>query len=122
MTIDQETERGLPRAYLRVVLLMLVAAGPTHGYELLDQVRDAGIRLADPGALYRALRAMDRQELLESWWEDSSTGPPRRTYTVTPSGWAVLDAEIQVIRATVELLVGVVERAERALGPKARPR
>ncbi|MBA2387771.1 MAG: PadR family transcriptional regulator [Acidimicrobiia bacterium] len=122
MTIDQETERGLPRAYLRVVLLMLVAAGPTHGYELLDQVRQSGIRLADPGALYRALRAMDRQELLESWWEDSSTGPPRRTYTVTPSGWAVLDAEIQVIRATVELLVGVVERAERALGPKARPR
>jgi len=122
MTIYQETERGLPRAYLRVVLLMLVAAGPTHGYELLDQVRQSGIRLADPGALYRALRAMDRQELLESWWEDSSTGPPRRTYTVTPSGWAVLDAEIQVIRATVELLAGVVERAERALGPKARPR
>ncbi|MDQ3738640.1 MAG: helix-turn-helix transcriptional regulator [Actinomycetota bacterium] len=122
MTGEEPAERGLPRAYLRVVLLMLVAGGPTHGYELLEQVRKTGIRLTDPGALYRTLRAMDRQELLESWWEDSSTGPPRRTYVVTASGRAVLDAEIQVIRATVDLLAEVVECAERVLDPKARPR
>ena len=117
------TERGLPRAYLRVVLITLVAeGGPTHGYELLDQVRNAGIRLSDPGALYRTLRALDQQELLESWWEDSSSGPPRRTYSVTPSGRAVLDAEIHVIRATIDLLAGVIDRAERVLDPQARPR
>lgn len=122
MTFVDPSERDLPRAYLRVVLLTLVAAEPTHGYELLEQVRSAGIRLADPGRLYRTLRAMDQQNLLESWWEESSTGPPRRTYTLTSSGWAVLDAEMQVMRATVDLLTTVVDRAERALGARARSR
>jgi len=122
MTIDEPTERGLPRAYLRVVLLTLVAAGPAHGYELLEQVRQAGIRLADPGALYRTLRAMDQQQLLESWWENSSAGPPRRTYVMTPRGRAVLDEEVHAIRATVDLLAEVVGRAERVLDQQTQTR
>jgi len=113
-------ERDLPRAYLRVVLLMLLADGPTHGYELLEQVRRAGIRLADPGGLYRTLRAMEQRRDLESWWEDSSTGPPRRTYVLTSSGRAALVAEVRRTRATLDLLAEVVDRAERVLGVEAR--
>ena len=118
--MNEAIERDLPRAYLRVVLLVLLADGPTHGYELLEQVRRAGIRLADPGGLYRTLRAMEQRRYLDSWWEDSSTGPPRRTYVLTPRGRAALLAEVQATRATVELLGEVVERAERALGSEAR--
>ncbi|MBA3399012.1 MAG: helix-turn-helix transcriptional regulator [Actinomycetota bacterium] len=122
MTGDSAAERGLPRAYLRVVLLTLVAAGPTHGYDLLEQVRAARFRLADAGALYRTLRTMERQQLFESWWEKSSSGPPRRTYTLTESGRAALDAETRELRATVSLLGDVVEQAERVLGAKADAR
>jgi len=118
MTVDEPIERGLPRAYLRAVLLVLVAPGPTHGYELLEQVREAGIRVADPGGLYRTLRAMDQHGLFESWWEASSSGPPRRTYALTAAGREALEAEIEAIRTTVDLLSDLVDRAERAVGPR----
>ncbi len=120
--MNEAIERDLPRAYLRVVLLVLLADGPTHGYELLEQVRRAGIRLADPGGLYRTLRAMEQRRYLESWWEDSSNGPPRRTYVLTSNGRAALAAEVQTTRATVELLTEVVDRAERVLGAEVRSR
>lgn len=113
--------RDLPRAYLRVVLLVLLADGPTHGYELLEQVRAAGIRLADPGALYRTLRAMEQRRDLESWWEPSSSGPLRRTYLLTSRGREALVAEMQATRATVDLLGEVLDRAERTLGVGTPP-
>jgi len=102
----------LPRAYLRAVLLLLIVEGPTHGYELLESVRTFGIRLTDPGSLYRALRAMEHDELVESWWQDSSSGPPRRTYVLTNTGRAGLAVEMEAIRQRIELLSHVVERAE----------
>jgi len=119
---DEPGERGLPRAYLRAVLLFLVAPGPIHGYELLEQVREAGIRVADAGGLYRTLRAMEMHGLLESWWEDSSTGPPRRTYVLTAAGRAALEVEAVAMRRTVDLLDRLVERAEHLLGPLRRLR
>ncbi|MBA3606019.1 MAG: helix-turn-helix transcriptional regulator [Actinomycetota bacterium] len=105
-------ERGLPRAYLRAVLLVLVAAGPTHGYDLLEQVRQAGIRLADPGGLYRTLRAMEREQVLASWWENSSSGPPRRTYTLTSTGRAALAVQVGEMGEMIDLLSELVARAD----------
>lgn len=102
----------LPRSYLRAVLLLLIVEGPTHGYELLEAVRTFGVRLTDPGGLYRALRAMEHDELVESWWQDSSSGPPRRTYILTDMGRAGLAVEMEAVRQRIELLSRVVERAK----------
>ncbi len=120
MIADPPPERGLPRAHMRTVLLVLVAGGPTHGYELLEQVRQAGIRLADPGGLYRTLRAMEREHVLASWWEDSSAGPPRRTYTLTAAGRDALAAQVHEMGEMIELLSELVERAGQAVGPVRR--
>jgi PadR family transcriptional regulator PadR len=77
---------GLPRNYLRPCLLLLLAEGTAHGYDLLAQVADLGIQRVDPGGLYRCLRAMDEEGLVRSTWEPSSSGPARRTYTLTDEG------------------------------------
>ncbi|MDQ3454666.1 MAG: PadR family transcriptional regulator [Actinomycetota bacterium] len=77
---------GLPRNYLRPSLLLLVAEGTAHGYELLDGVRALGLGKVDSGGLYRCLRAMDEDGLLRSSWEPSGRGPARRTYELTAEG------------------------------------
>ncbi|MDQ3714966.1 MAG: PadR family transcriptional regulator [Actinomycetota bacterium] len=77
---------GLPRNYLRPCLLLLVAEGTSHGYDLLDGVRALGLGRVDPGGLYRCLRAMDEEGLVRSNWEPSSRGPARRTYILTEEG------------------------------------
>jgi poly-beta-hydroxybutyrate-responsive repressor len=82
----EEVPIGLPRNYLRPCLLLLLAEGTSHGYELLDQVAALGLERVDPGGLYRCLRAMDEEGLVRSTWEPSASGPARRTYELTDEG------------------------------------
>jgi len=95
---------GLPRNYLRPCLLLLVAEGMSHGYDLLEGVRALGLGRVDPGGLYRCLRAMDEEGLLQSNWEPSSRGPARRTYTLTDEG-----------QEWLHVMAGTLAEAQRAL-------
>ncbi|TQN42564.1 poly-beta-hydroxybutyrate-responsive repressor [Blastococcus colisei] len=85
-TPPEEVAVGLPRNYLRPCLLLLLAEGTSHGYELLEQVAALGLDRVDPGGLYRSLRAMDEEGLVRSTWQPSTTGPARRTYELTDEG------------------------------------
>ncbi len=93
-----DASAGLPRAYMRPFLLLLLAEAPSHGYDLLDQVRTLGVRAAEPGGLYRALRSMDEDGVVTSWWEPSQSGPARRLYVITDAGRADLDRFIADLR------------------------
>jgi PadR family transcriptional regulator PadR len=95
---------GLPRNFLRPCLLLLLAEGPTHGYELLERVQMFGLERHDPGGLYRALRAMEREGLVRSWWEASMAGPARRTYELTEEGLDWLRAWAGTLREVRRLL------------------
>ena len=100
----------LPRHYLKPCLLLLLAEGPSHGYELLEQVRRLGIQGAEPGGLYRYLRSMEKDELVSSWWEPSQAGPARRTYILTDAGREALRASVDSLRDVRRLLVDLVDR------------
>jgi len=95
----------MPRNYLRPCLLLLLAEGTSHGYELLDQVGGLGLDKSDPGRLYRCLRAMDEEGLVHSAWEPSAVGPARRTYSLTDEG-----------RDWLHALSGSLAEVARALG------
>lgn len=100
----------LPRHYLKPCLLLLLAEGPSHGYDLLEQVRRLGIQGAEPGGLYRYLRLMEKEELLHSWWEPSQAGPARRTYVLTDAGYEALRASVDSVRDVRQLLVDLLDR------------
>lgn len=100
---------GFPRAYLRPSLLLLLAEAPSHGYDLLEKVRDLGVRVAEPSGLYRTLRSMDEDGLVSSWWEPSQSGPARRRYVITDAGRAALEAfvaDLREMRGLLDLLLG----------------
>lgn len=100
----------LPRHYLKPCLLLLLAEGPSHGYELLEHVRQLGIHGAEPGGLYRYLRAMEHEELVSSWWEPSQSGPARRTYVLTDAGKVALKVSVESLREVRALLVNLLLR------------
>jgi poly-beta-hydroxybutyrate-responsive repressor len=107
----RDTNGGaLPRHYLKPCLLLLLAEGPSHGYELLEQVRRLGIRGAEPGGLYRYLRSMEKEQLVSSWWEPSQAGPARRTYVLTDEGKQALDSSVSALRDVRAILVSLLDR------------
>ena len=105
----------LPRYYLRPCLLLLLAEGPSHGYDLLEQVRGLGLRGAEAGGLYRCLRMMEKEEVVRSWWEPSQAGPARRTYRLTTAGHGALREELRALHSVRHLLVALLDRYERQL-------
>ncbi len=118
MSSADPSGRGLPRSYLRPVLLAELGHGPAHGYELLEQVHDSGVRVVDAGGLYRTLRAMEHDGAVTSWWEASQSGPPRRTYQLTPAGVEALAESAVELRITIDLLADLAERID-AVAPVA---
>ncbi len=111
-TTARADDVALPRHYLRPCLLLLLAEGPSHGYDLLDQVRRLGIRAAEPGGLYRYLRLMEKEELVRSWWEPSQAGPARRTYVLTDTGKRALDDAARSLQNVRRILIGLLDRYE----------
>ncbi|CAN5768620.1 MAG: PadR family transcriptional regulator [Actinomycetota bacterium] len=110
---------GLSRSYVRPCLLLLLAEGPSHGYELLEQVRQAGVRNADAGGLYRSLRSMEQSGLVSSWWEPSQAGPARRSYLLTEEGREVLRGSLDAVREVHRLLGDVLDRYDLLQGASA---
>lgn len=104
---------GLPRSYLRPCLLLLLAERSCHGYELLEQLSELGLERADPGGLYRSLRAMEQEGLVRSWWEHSNSGPARRTYEVMSEGLDWLHAWAGSLREVHRALGSYLGRYER---------
>jgi poly-beta-hydroxybutyrate-responsive repressor len=110
MPSNDTDSASLPRHYLKPCLLLLLAEGPSHGYELLEHVRRLGIKGAEPGGLYRYLRSMEKEELVSSWWEPSQAGPARRTYVLTDKGAKALSASVSSLREIRQILVSLLDR------------
>src|SRR5215203_6331880 len=95
-----EPAAALPKNFLRPCLLLLLREQQAHGYDLLERLRTLGLSAHDPGGLYRALRALERDGLVRSGWEPSQNGPERRIYQLTRAGMEELHAQAKALVAT----------------------
>lgn len=108
-----DTPGALSSAYVRPCLLLLLADGSSHGYDLLEQVRGLGVSSADTGGVYRCLRSLEQDGLVSSWWEPSPSGPARRTYEITGPGRDALAEAVRQIAGTQRVLGALVQRYEQ---------
>lgn len=108
-----DLQGGLPKNFLRASLLLLVAECPSHGYDLLERLRELGVYGADPGGLYRALRSMEQEGLMISLWQESEMGPARRTYELTDEGRDWLHAWAGALRETNRIVGRYLKRYDK---------
>lgn len=72
-----------------------------HGYELLESMEKMPHPGApDTGGLYRLLRSLEDEGLLESNWDAGESGPARRIYSITHEGQISLDEWIVTLKDT----------------------
>jgi PadR family transcriptional regulator PadR len=106
----EEISGGLPHSFLRSCLLLLIAEKPSYGYDLQEGLGALGMVNADPGGLYRTLRAMETDGLVASVWDESDVGPTRRVYSVTADGMDWLHAWAGAHAETRRILGSFIER------------
>jgi PadR family transcriptional regulator PadR len=75
-----------PKNFLVPYMLLLLKGMPAHGYELMQRLTSCGFQTIDPGNIYRMLRQLEKEKLVGSEWDTSSTGPAKRLYSVTEAG------------------------------------
>lgn len=91
------------------MILMAVAEGPAHGYEIKKraEARSGGAIRLDAGSLYRTVsQLVDRKFLQEvkDRPEPNSDDSRRRYYEITELGRAVLRAEVDRLANMVDLV------------------
>ena len=95
-------------------LLALLAARPTHGYELIERMPElSGEDRVDVGNLYRALRSLEDEGLVTSEWSADLPGPTKRTYTLTDQGHELLGAWLRALEQLRDSLTTFLDRAEK---------
>lgn len=86
-------QREVLKGHVDVLLLAALAAGPAHGYAVVEAVRSrsgGAFDLAE-GTVYPALYRLERQGLVESAWDDAGGARRRRTYRLTARGGTELE-------------------------------
>jgi PadR family transcriptional regulator PadR len=78
-----------------LVLRTLAAQSPLHGFAILDWIRRTTDEelLVEDGALYPALRRMEKRGWLRSDWAISEKGRRARYYQLTAAGRRALEKE-----------------------------
>jgi len=82
--------RGMPKNYLMAWLLVMLKDYNLHGYEIMKDLKEKFDVVTDPATVYRALRQLERDGYISSWWDPKEQGPARRIYTITDSGCTAL--------------------------------
>ncbi|MFZ2501994.1 MAG: PadR family transcriptional regulator [Nocardioides sp.] len=85
MTVADNSVTQLRRGVLEHCVLALLAGEPRYGYDLVTELSEAGL-IASEGTLYPLLSRLRKEQLVETTWQESSGGPPRRYYSLSPRG------------------------------------
>jgi PadR family transcriptional regulator, regulatory protein PadR len=104
---------ALRRGTLEFCVLACLAGGERYGVELVRELGAETTLATSEGTLYPLLSRLRRAGWVATTWQESSAGPPRRYYTLTPDGRAALASfkiEWAGFRDAVDRIVGTESR------------
>lgn len=101
----------LLKGTLDVLILKVLSGGPLHGYGVSRWIREAtGDEFrVEEGALYPALRRLEKKGLVEAEWGTTETGREAKFYRLSAAGEAELDLGLSHWRRYVVAMGRVLE-------------
>ena len=95
--LDDPVSLDLLKGTLDVLILKALSWGPCHGYGISKAIRAAteGAFQVEEGALYPALRRLERRGQVSAEWGETETGRRARFYRLSVEGRATLEQEVQ---------------------------
>lgn len=101
---------------LDILILKTLSWGSRHGYGISKAIREATLDdlQVEEGALYPALRRLEKKGMLEAHWDVTDTGREARFYRLTPQGEVRLASDV----AHWTRYVAAMSRVLDAEGPR----
>jgi PadR family transcriptional regulator, regulatory protein PadR len=80
------------RGVLEYCVLALLRDEERYGFDLVRALSEVDGMVTSEGTIYPLLSRLRREGLVTTSWRESSSGPPRRYYRLSPEGMAALDS------------------------------
>ncbi|MCK2243914.1 MULTISPECIES: PadR family transcriptional regulator [unclassified Crossiella] len=90
MTQDPQLLAQLRRGVIEHCVLALLSRGPRYGFDLVRELAAVEGLGTTEGTIYPLLSRLRKDGLLETSWQPSDQGPPRRYYELTEPGRTAL--------------------------------
>lgn len=88
---DTRLITGLRRGAVELCVLAALRDGERYALDLARTLGRGQVLLTSEGTLYPLLARLRRDGLVETSWQESTAGPPRRYYRLSRSGRAAVD-------------------------------
>ena len=94
--MSQSYVRELLRGTVEPLLLFLISELPIHGYQIIKELesRSQGYFQVTGSTIYSALRRMEEEGMVLSYWQQVAHRQKRRYYVLTDSGRQFLDRKV----------------------------
>jgi len=105
--VPEAIEVQLKKGVLGLCVLALLSRGDSYAYEIASKLAHA-VDMGE-GTIYPLMRRMQSEGLVETYLEESPSGPPRKYYRMTHAGRDRLVTQLAEWRnftAAVETLIG----------------
>jgi poly-beta-hydroxybutyrate-responsive repressor len=107
--VEGEVRPRLHGEMLSTSLLAFLSNWNAYGYQLTQQLTQAGLPEFDSGTVYRTLRQLEKSGMVSSAWDTSESGPARRMYSLTKAGEIFLSGWIEVLQNYQKVMLAALQ-------------
>lgn len=83
---DDAVLTNLRRGALEFCVLAMLSDQELYGLDIARRLTGDGVLMSSEGTLYPLLSRLRKAGLVETRWQESAEGPPRRYYALTSDG------------------------------------
>ncbi len=87
----ENTQVQMRKGILEFCILHIISRGEVYASDMLEELTSAKIMVVE-GTLYPLLTRLRKAGLVEYKWVESTSGPPRKYYTITDQGRSFLNS------------------------------
>lgn len=112
----ENTKAQMRKGVLEYCILLVLRGRPLYASDIISELKEARMIVVE-GTLYPLLTRLKNDKLLTYKWEESSQGPPRKYYELTPEGLAFLGELEESWSELVEAVARIREHHQYAGDP-----
>ena len=110
----ENIQSQMRKGVLEYCILSIIKNGEVYPGDIIEEVKNAGLHLFE-GTLYPLLNRLKNADILSYRWVESTTGPPRKYFSLTNKGvefYSLLESTWSELSNSVDILVNKTSEIE----------
>ena len=110
----ENIQSQMRKGVLEYCILSIIKNGEVYPGDIIEEMKKAGLHLFE-GTLYPLLNRLKNADILSYRWVESTTGPPRKYFSLTEKGlvfYELLETTWNELSGSVEILVNKTNEKE----------